>query len=94
MRTGGAPSCATPPRRASIRASATSCGWLTGFGGGDSFAAGLVHGLVSRRDLEATLKFAVAASALQQTIPGDFHSVSVQEVERLVAGDASGKLQR
>jgi 2-dehydro-3-deoxygluconokinase len=63
-------------------------------GGGDSFAAGLIHGFVSGRDLEATLRFAVAASALKQTIPGDFNQVSVSEVERLVAGDASGRVQR
>jgi 2-dehydro-3-deoxygluconokinase len=63
-------------------------------GGGDSFAAGLIHGFVTGRDLEATLKFAVAASALKQTIPGDFNHVSVSEVERLVAGDASGRVQR
>jgi 2-dehydro-3-deoxygluconokinase len=63
-------------------------------GGGDSFAAGLIHGFVTGRDLEATLKFAVAASALKQTIPGDFNQVSVAEVERLVAGDASGRVQR
>ncbi len=63
-------------------------------GGGDSFAAGLIHGFVSGRDLEATLKSAVAASALKQTIPGDFNQVSVSEVERLVAGDASGRVQR
>jgi 2-dehydro-3-deoxygluconokinase len=63
-------------------------------GGGDSFAAGLIHGLVSGRDLEATLKFAVAASALKQTIPGDFNHVTMTEVERLVAGDASGRVQR
>lgn len=63
-------------------------------GGGDSFAAGLIHGFVSGRDLEATLQFAVAASALKQTIPGDFNRVSVSEVERLVAGDASGRVRR
>jgi 2-dehydro-3-deoxygluconokinase len=63
-------------------------------GGGDSFAAGLIHGFVSGRDLEATLKFAVAASALKQTIPGDFNQVSVSEVERLVNGDASGRVRR
>jgi 2-dehydro-3-deoxygluconokinase len=63
-------------------------------GGGDSFAAGLIHGFVSGRDLEATLRFAVAASALKQTIPGDFNQVSVSEVERLVRGDASGRVQR
>ena len=44
--------------------------------------------------MESTLKFAVAASALKQTIPGDFNQVSVAEVERLVAGDASGRVQR
>lgn len=63
-------------------------------GGGDSFAAGLIYGLVSGRDAETALRFAVAASALKQTIPGDFNHVSVQEVERLVAGDASGRVQR
>ena len=63
-------------------------------GGGDSFAAGLIYGFVSGRDLEATLKFAVAASALKQTIPGDFNQVSVAEVERLVSGDVTGRVQR
>ena len=63
-------------------------------GGGDSFAAGLIYGLLSGRDQEASLRFAVAASALKQTIPGDFNHVSVEEVERLVAGDASGRVQR
>jgi 2-dehydro-3-deoxygluconokinase len=63
-------------------------------GGGDSFAAGLIHGFLSGRDLEATLNFAVAASALKQTIPGDFNQVSLSDVERLVAGDASGRVQR
>jgi 2-dehydro-3-deoxygluconokinase len=63
-------------------------------GGGDSFAAGLIFGLLTNRDSEASLKFAVAASALKQTIPGDFNRVSVAEVERLVAGDASGRVQR
>lgn len=63
-------------------------------GGGDSFAAGLIHGFVGGGDLRATLSFAVAASALKQTIPGDFNHVSVSEVERLVAGDASGRVRR
>ncbi len=44
--------------------------------------------------LDATLRFAVAASALKQTIPGDFNRVSVTEVDRLVGGDASGRVQR
>lgn len=63
-------------------------------GGGDSFAAGLIYGLASGRDCDAALRFAVAASALKQTIPGDFNRVSVSEVERLAAGDASGRVQR
>lgn len=63
-------------------------------GGGDSFAAGLIFGFVSGWDCEASLEFAVAASVLKQTIPGDVNRVSVAEVERLVAGDASGRVQR
>jgi 2-dehydro-3-deoxygluconokinase len=63
-------------------------------GGGDSFAAGLIYGLVSGRSPEASLRFGVAASALKQTIPGDFNRVSVDEVDRLAGGDASGRVQR
>ena len=63
-------------------------------GGGDSFAAGLIFGLATGRDSEASLRFAVAASALKHTIPGDFNHVTVNEVERLAAGDASGRVQR
>ncbi|HSL23663.1 MAG TPA: sugar kinase [Vicinamibacterales bacterium] len=63
-------------------------------GGGDSFAAGLIYGLATGRDGGASLRFAVAASALKQTIPGDFNQVSVTEVERLAAGEASGRVQR
>jgi len=63
-------------------------------GGGDSFAAGMIYGLVTGRDPEASLRFAVAASALKQTIPGDFNRVSVAEVDRLAKGDASGRVQR
>jgi 2-dehydro-3-deoxygluconokinase len=63
-------------------------------GAGDSFAAGLIYGLISGTRPEAALQFAVAASALKQTIPGDFNRVSVAEVERLAAGDASGRVQR
>jgi 2-dehydro-3-deoxygluconokinase len=63
-------------------------------GGGDSFAAGLIYGLVTGRPPEDALRFAVAASALKQTIPGDFSRVSLAEVEALVAGDASGRVRR
>ena len=63
-------------------------------GGGDSFAAGLIFGLVSGRSPADGLRFAVAASALKHSIPGDFNRVSVEEVDRLAAGDASGRVQR
>ena len=63
-------------------------------GGGDSFAAGLIYGLVAGRSADAALRFAVAASALKQTIPADFNRVTVSEVDRLVGGDASGRVQR
>jgi 2-dehydro-3-deoxygluconokinase len=63
-------------------------------GGGDSFAAGLIYGLLADRPTEAALRFAVAASALKQTIPGDFNRATVDEVDRLAGGDASGRVQR
>jgi len=63
-------------------------------GGGDSFAAGLIYGLVTGRSASDSLQFAVAASALKQSIPGDFNRVSVDEVDKLAAGDASGRVQR
>jgi 2-dehydro-3-deoxygluconokinase len=63
-------------------------------GGGDSFAAGLIYGLITGRGPEGSLRFAVAASALKQTIPADFNRVTVEEVDRLAAGDASGRVQR
>ena len=63
-------------------------------GGGDSFAAGLIYGLLTGRSPADSLRFAVAASALKHSIPGDFNRVSVDEVDRLAAGDASGRVQR
>jgi 2-dehydro-3-deoxygluconokinase len=63
-------------------------------GGGDAFAAGLIYAVLVGRDPASALQFAVAASALKQTIPGDFNRVSVAEVDRLVDGDASGRVQR
>ena len=63
-------------------------------GGGDSFAAGLIYALVTGRSPADSLRFAVAASALKHSIPGDFNRVSVDEVDRLAAGDASGRVQR
>ena len=63
-------------------------------GGGDSFAGGLIYGLLSGKDFKNALEFAVGASALKHTIPGDFNLVSVDEVENLIQGDASGRVQR
>ena len=63
-------------------------------GSGDSFAAGLIHGLLSYDDKQKALEFAVAASALKHTIPGDFNQVSEEEVLNLVNGDASGRVAR
>ena len=63
-------------------------------GGGDSFSAGLIHGLLSYKDQAKALEFAVAASALEHTIPGDFNLVSTSEVESLAKGNANGRVQR
>ncbi|MDD7306462.1 MAG: PfkB family carbohydrate kinase, partial [Peptoniphilaceae bacterium] len=63
-------------------------------GGGDSFAAGLITGLLDGKSKEEALEFAVAASALKHTIKGDYNHMSRQEVEALVGGDASGRVQR
>ncbi|HET8655412.1 MAG TPA: sugar kinase [Longimicrobiaceae bacterium] len=64
-------------------------------GGGDSFAGGLVYGLLTYPgDDQKALEFATAASALKHSIPGDFNRVSVGEVETLMKGDASGRVQR
>lgn len=63
-------------------------------GGGDSFAGGLIYGLVTGRTAAASLRFAVASSALKHSIPGDFNRVTVTEVDRLAGGDASGRVQR
>lgn len=63
-------------------------------GGGDSFSAGLIYGLNNYTDKQDALNFAVAASCLKHTIIGDFNRVTVSEVERLMAGDASGRVQR
>lgn len=63
-------------------------------GGGDSFAGGLIYGLVSGKDFKDALEFAVAASAMKHTIPGDFNMMNVDEVMTLVEGDASGRVQR
>jgi 2-dehydro-3-deoxygluconokinase len=64
-------------------------------GGGDSFVGGLVYGLKTfGDDRQRVLNFAVAASCLKHTIFGDFNMVTVQEVEKLMGGDVSGRVSR
>jgi len=63
-------------------------------GAGDSFAAGLIYSLATGMGEEEALNFAVAASALKHTIPGDLNLVTLAEVRRLLAGDATGRVQR
>ena len=63
-------------------------------GGGDAFSGGVIHGLLTKATQGEALEFAVAASALKHTIPGDFNMVTVAEVEALCGGDASGRVQR
>lgn len=64
-------------------------------GGGDAFSGGLIHGMLKYgNDIRAALEFAVAASALKQTIPGDFNLVSEAEVLSLAGGNSNGRVQR
>ncbi len=63
-------------------------------GGGDAFAGGLIYGLLAKTDTREALEFAVAASCLKQTIPGDFNLVSEEEVEKLATGSGSGRVER
>lgn len=63
-------------------------------GAGDSFAAGLIYGLITGSSDQQALDFAVAASALKHTVPGDFNLVTLDEVRRLAAGGVGGRIQR
>jgi 2-dehydro-3-deoxygluconokinase len=63
-------------------------------GGGDAFGGGLIFALRQGRSLQQALGFAVAAACLKHSIPGDFNAVSLEEVEKLISGDASGRVQR
>jgi 2-dehydro-3-deoxygluconokinase len=63
-------------------------------GGGDSFAAGLIFGLTHLKTEQEALEFAVAASALKHSIPGDFNRFTADEVLSLVRGGGSGRVQR
>ena len=63
-------------------------------GGGASFAAGMIYGILNGFDLKKTGEFAVAASALKQTIAGDYNLTTLKEVYALMGGDTSGRVQR
>ena len=63
-------------------------------GGGDSFGGGLIYSILSGKDTQAAVEFAVAASALKHSIEGDYNMVTVAEVEKLAGGDGSGRIQR
>eukprot|EP00831_Metopus_contortus_P000435 TRINITY_DN10163_c0_g2_i1.p2 TRINITY_DN10163_c0_g2~~TRINITY_DN10163_c0_g2_i1.p2 ORF type:complete len:117 (-),score=30.15 TRINITY_DN10163_c0_g2_i1:252-602(-) len=72
------------------------CNIIDRFGGGDSFCAGLLYALYTPElsSPETAISFAVAASALKHTIPGDYNYSSRVEVENLMKGHASGRVQR
>lgn len=63
-------------------------------GGGDSFSGGLIYGLNTYADKQKALEFAVAASCLKHSIPGDFNRADIKQVEMLMNGDQSGRVQR
>lgn len=63
-------------------------------GGGDCFAGGLVYGLLTQPTPQDALEFAVAASCLKHSIPGDFNRFSAAEVKALIEGGGSGRVQR
>lgn len=63
-------------------------------GGGDAFAGGLIYSLINGNQLQEALEFAVAASCLKHSIPGDFNLVSEDEVKSLQKGNVSGRVQR
>jgi 2-dehydro-3-deoxygluconokinase len=63
-------------------------------GGGDAFGGGLIYGLLAGMPPQDVIEFAAAASCLKHAIPGDFNLASLDEVKTLMAGDASGRVQR
>ena len=63
-------------------------------GGGDSFGGGLIYSILSGKNTQDAVEFAVAASALKHSIEGDYNMMSVEEVEKLAGGNGSGRVQR
>lgn len=63
-------------------------------GGGDAFFAGVLHGLIKRWNLQETVEFGTAASALKHTLPGDLNIVSEKEILEIAEGNISGRVKR
>ena len=63
-------------------------------GGGDSFSGGLIYALKNQYEPQVAIEFAVAASCLKHSIEGDFNRVTLQEVNSLMKGNATGRVQR
>ena len=63
-------------------------------GGGDAFAAGFLHGILSGYSTEYSLEFAIAASAIKHTIPGDINLATVEDIESLLEEDRAGIIKR
>ncbi|MDI1317040.1 sugar kinase [Flavobacterium sp.] len=63
-------------------------------GSGDSFASGLIYGLVTGMPMNEAAEFGVAASAIKHTIPGDLNHATINDVRELMKGDGSGRVQR
>jgi 2-dehydro-3-deoxygluconokinase len=63
-------------------------------GGGDAFSAGLIYGLINDQDTQYALNFGVASACLKHSMPGDFNRTTLGEVEHLLGGDGSGRVQR
>ena len=85
-------------RTAPVRSARYEIATVGRVGGGDAFAAGLIYGLLTKTtaagdaDARAALEFATAAACLKHTIPGDVNLSTVDEVERLIGGDATGRI--
>ena len=71
-----------------------TCSIIDRVGGGDSFGGGLICSLLSGKNTQQAVEFAVAASALKHSIEGDYNMVTMAEVEKLAGGDGSGRIQR
>ena len=63
-------------------------------GGGDSFASGFLHGILSNMGSRKSLEFGLAAAAIKHTIPGDLNYVTESEVLSMVESDGAGRVQR